>query len=89
MDFLISNYSLFTQSQTDRRLMKINVLMSHAIKTRSPDQCRSHHQKMIKHHRDIPSIVEYIKGLRTSEVNSNTTDDNLVKIEAQQENSDS
>jgi hypothetical protein len=90
MDFLIANYSLFTQSNTSRRLMKINVIMSHAIKTRSPDQCRSHHQKMVKYHRDIPSIIEYIKSLRTSDTNSNTGDDNLqVKIEAQQENSDS
>ena len=90
MDYLIANYSLFTQSNTSRRLMKINVLMSQAIKTRSADQCRSHHQKMIKYHRDIPNIIEYIKGLRTSDTNSYTADDNLqVKIEAQQENSDS
>jgi hypothetical protein len=89
MEFLICNYSLFTQSHTDRRLMKINVLMSQTIKTRSPDQCRSHHQKMIKYHSDIPSIIEHIKGLRISDTNSNTTDDNVVKIEAQQENNDS
>lgn len=40
--------------------MKINVRMSMWIKTRSPDQCRSHHQKMMKYHSDIPTIVNYI-----------------------------
>jgi hypothetical protein len=43
--------------------MKINVLMSEAIRTRSADQCRSHHQKMVKYHRDIPNIIAHIREL--------------------------
>jgi hypothetical protein len=37
--------------------------MNEAIKTRSADQCRSHHQKMMKHHKDIPHIIEHIQTL--------------------------
>ena len=37
--------------------------MNEAIKTRSADQCRSHHQKMMKHHPNIPSIVSHIRSL--------------------------
>jgi hypothetical protein len=47
--------------------MKINVLMSAAVKTRSADQCRSHHQKMIKYHRDIPNIITHIQSLLNKE----------------------
>jgi hypothetical protein len=61
MRFLDENYGLFERSNSDRRLMKINVLMSLWVKTRSPDQCRSHHQKMMKYHQDIPSIIAYIR----------------------------
>jgi len=42
--------------------MKINVLISQQVKTRSPDQCRSHHQKMKKNHSDLLSIIRYIEG---------------------------
>jgi len=45
-----------------RKLMKINVLISQQVKTRSPDQCRSHHQKMKKNHSDLLSIIRYIEG---------------------------
>ena len=44
--------------------MKINVLISRHVKTRSSDQCRSHHQKMVKYHGDIHSIVEHIDNLK-------------------------
>ena len=60
MRFLAANHELFQRSHTDRRMMKINVLMSMWIKTRSPDQCRSHHQKMMKYHSDIPTIINFI-----------------------------
>jgi hypothetical protein len=38
-------------------------MMSAHVGTRSPDQCRSHHQKMMKHHPNIPSIVSHIRSL--------------------------
>lgn len=35
--------------------------MSKAIKSRTADQCRSHHQKMMKYHRSIQEIVSHIE----------------------------
>ena len=31
------------------------------VKTRTADQCRSHHQKIIKYHNSLRDIVEYYK----------------------------
>jgi hypothetical protein len=61
MYFLEAHNWLFERSNSDRRLLKINVLMSLWVKTRSPDQCRSHHQKMMKYHSDIPTIITHIR----------------------------
>lgn len=61
MYFLEAHNWLFERSNSDRRLLKINVLMSLWVKTRSPDQCRSHHQKMMKYHSDIPNIIAHIR----------------------------
>jgi hypothetical protein len=38
--------------------------MSRAIGTRSPAQCRSHHQKMMKYHESIPKIIQHILRLQ-------------------------
>jgi len=37
--------------------------MSKLIKTRSPKQVKSHHQKLIKQHGSVDSIVEYFSNL--------------------------
>jgi hypothetical protein len=66
MQFLEDNHMLFNGSNNERRMIKINVLMSKCVKTRSPDQCRSHHQKMIKYHQDIPTIICHIRALLPS-----------------------
>jgi len=50
-------------SKFDRKSQKVNLQMSKFIKTRSGEQCRSHHQKMMKYHDDIPSIIAYVKTL--------------------------
>jgi len=42
-------------NRLDRRILKINLMMSQTVKSRS-----AHHQKMMKHHHDIPSIIKYI-----------------------------
>jgi hypothetical protein len=60
LHFLLENYKIYSENLTTRRLTKIHVQMSKVILTRSPDQCRSHHQKMIKHHNSIPEIVDHI-----------------------------
>jgi phosphatidylserine/phosphatidylglycerophosphate/cardiolipin synthase-like enzyme len=64
MVFLLSNRDLFQCNRSERRVIKINVLMSQAVGTRSPDQCRSHHQKMMQYHKDITNIVVHIQGLQ-------------------------
>ena len=63
MNFLLEKGQLFDSNSIQRKAIKINVQMSEAIKTRSPDQCRSHHQKMMKHHKDIPRIIQHIQKL--------------------------
>lgn len=83
MCFLVDNYALFLLSNNERRLRKINVLMSQAVRTRSPDQCRSHHQKMMKFHHDIPSIVEHIRTIRTPDPPS-PSPQQRIKIEEPQ-----
>jgi len=44
-----------------RKELRMFLQLSRAIKTRTPDQCRSHHQKMIKHHNDLNGIIENLK----------------------------
>lgn len=36
--------------------------MSNIIQTRTPDQCRSHHQKMEKHYKDLEAIIAHHKA---------------------------
>ena len=42
---------------TLRRSHKIFILMSKEVKTRSADQCRSHHQKIIKYHNTVDEAI--------------------------------
>ena len=41
----------------EKRTEKINVKMSSEIKGKTSAQCRSHHQKMIKHYKTIEGII--------------------------------
>ena len=74
MEFLKVEGHRYRQSKEELKKMKINVRMSRVVKTRSSDQCRSHHQKMMKHHRSIPLIIEHVTHLleeqKTYEVES-------------------
>ena len=49
-----------------RRTKKVFVLISERIKTKTPDQCRSHHQKMMKHSKSIKNIIK--RFLKTPKV---------------------
>lgn len=51
---------LFYHASQARYQRKIYVLMSKVIKTRTSDQCRSHHQKMKKYHGDEQAIIEHV-----------------------------
>jgi hypothetical protein len=41
-----------------RKSHKVFLKMSKIIKTRTADQCRSHHQKVIKYHKTLESILQ-------------------------------
>jgi hypothetical protein len=46
-----------------RMTNKINVLMSQHIETKSSNQCRSHHQKMMISHKDVARIIKFIEDI--------------------------
>jgi hypothetical protein len=35
--------------------------MSRSVRTRTADQCRSHHQKILKYHNSLKDIIQYYK----------------------------
>jgi hypothetical protein len=47
----------------NRRVKKINVLISSHVKKKTPTQCRSNHQKIIKRHKTVTGIIKFIEGL--------------------------
>jgi hypothetical protein len=52
------------ESKECRRSAKIFKMMAGFIKTRGPDQCRSHHQKMHKKYNEVNNIlINCKKGL--------------------------
>lgn len=44
-----------------RRSEKIFREMAKAIKSRGADQCRSHHQKMVKKYPEFDGLLEYLR----------------------------
>lgn len=48
---------IFEKNREDKRLMKINILMSEHVKSKNSTQCRSHHQKMLAHYKTIQNII--------------------------------
>lgn len=48
-------------SRVLRKSEKVYMKMSLLVKTRSAEQCRSHHQKIIKNHDTLADIVAYYK----------------------------
>jgi hypothetical protein len=57
------NINLMESKFSDRRLAKINFLMSSHIKIKTPNQCRSHHQNMMKMHKTLTGIIKFIENL--------------------------
>jgi hypothetical protein len=49
-----------------RRSQKLFIQMSKWVKTRTPDQCRSHHQKTMKYHHTIDETINFFTNLPTS-----------------------
>ena len=58
------------QEEYLRRTKKVFVLISERVKTKTPDQCRSHHQKMMKHSKSIKNIIKrFLRGHRNKKAN--------------------
>jgi predicted nucleic acid binding AN1-type Zn finger protein len=58
--FLSENKELFEKDREDKRILKINILMSKYVKSKNSTQCRSHHQKMLVHYKNIDNIILYL-----------------------------
>lgn len=58
--FLTKFKSVIEGGKKNRRKWHLNRMMSKAIITRSHEQCRSHHQKMMKHYSTIDGILEHL-----------------------------
>lgn len=58
--FLKENKNLFEKDREDKRLMKINMMMSKSVRTKNATQCRSHHQKMLVHYKTIENIILFL-----------------------------
>jgi hypothetical protein len=58
INFIKVNERLFSLSPKERKEIKINVMMSYAIKTRTSAQCHSHHQKMLIKYETIKNVIE-------------------------------
>lgn len=56
--FLQENLEAMEDEQA-RKKSRIFVKMSKFMRTRSSDQCRSHHQKLINYHKTVASIVDH------------------------------
>lgn len=57
--FLKKNTILFAMSVQERKFLKINVLMSEAVRSRSPAKCHSFHQKMMVRFGSIKDIIHH------------------------------
>lgn len=60
VEFLLKFKSVLEGGKKNRRKWHLNRMMSKAISSRSHEQCRSHHQKMIKHYRTIEGIIGHL-----------------------------
>ena len=68
------------KSLQERKAAKINVRMSQFLKTRTANQCRSHHQKMLKHYGTIEAIIQEIN--EKNEEKSEAEDEKTMKDDA-------
>ena len=65
-----------------RRAQKIFILMSQEVKTRSADQCRSHHQKIMKYHHTIDGAIKYFSEKLALEMKEgNEREENKVDLQ--------
>jgi hypothetical protein len=68
VDFLETHLPSF-KSEAQRRFDRVFCQMSEVLhRKRTPDQCRSHHQKLFSRYRTVEAMIEYLRGkIRESE----------------------
>ena len=64
--FLMRFREVLEGEKQRRRKWHLNRIMSKHIGSRSHEQCRSHHQKMIKHYKNINGIIEHLTNMPSS-----------------------
>jgi hypothetical protein len=62
IQFLVKFREVIEGEKKKRRKWHLNRIMSKFIGTRSHEQCRSHHQKMIKNYRSVEGIITHLSG---------------------------
>lgn len=61
LQFIVDNFQDFTTEQLRRRT-KVFYRLSKILKKRTPDQCRSHHQKLqLKYNNNLYAIIAEIQ----------------------------
>lgn len=68
-----------------RKEKKIFIKMSKNVRTRVPEQCRSHHQKMMELHRTLEEIIRFFRKEVFPLDQGEIHEEKLVKTEAKQE----
>jgi hypothetical protein len=61
IEFLMKFREVIEGEKKQRRKWHLNRIMSKFLGSRSHEQCRSHHQKMIKNYRSIDGIINHFK----------------------------
>ena len=56
--FLILNRHLFDLTNQEKKKIKLNVMFSNCVLTRTSTQCHTHHQKMVKKYGSIDNIIQ-------------------------------
>jgi hypothetical protein len=62
VEYIRSNKELMAECK-DKKRQRVFLHMSKLIKTRTPKQVKSHHQKLIKQHLSVDSIVQHFDQL--------------------------
>lgn len=68
-----------------RKEKKIFIKMSKNVRTRVPEQCRSHHQKMMELHRSLDEIIRFFRKEVFPLDQEEIHEEKQVKTEAKQE----
>jgi hypothetical protein len=53
--------SILCLSPQERRVKKVNLLLSRKVRTRSPLQCHSHHQKMMAKYGSLEKVISQLE----------------------------